>query len=1011
MLTFQQIFAKLSDFWAQQGCTIHQGYDLELGAGTFNPTTFLRCLGPEPYRAAYVEPSRRPKDGRYGENPNRLQHYFQYQVIFKPSPPDIQDLYIKSLEAIGLDLDSHDIRFVHDDWEAPTQGAWGLGWEVWLDGMEVSQFTYFQCFGGIPVKPVTAEITYGLERLAMYLQKVDHYSKIQWDENVTYGDIYTRNEFEGSHYNFTQADVAMWFRHFDDFEREARRIIGCNLPIPAYDFVIKASHAFNILDARGVISTTERTGYIARIRELSKAIAEAYIKSREEQGFPLLRLNREEKTPVRHEVSSPLFANYDASEHDDFLLEIGSEELPATFVPIGCSHLERALKQLLQAEEISFASLQTFGTPRRLAVLVKGMALGKAPKTTERRGPPVNSAFDANGKPTVVGEGFFKAINQPACLLQDLRNHQVSGLSIRTIKDIDYLFADVQTPGAAAAKILADNLPKLILGLEFPKTMRWGNLDITYARPLRWITALIGKEIIPFTVGLIDSGRESWGHRQLAPGPFAIERASDYLSALKSRHVMADIQERTRSILEQLESIARSENGVILAKEKVIPQVLNLVEWPMLTAASFDPAYLRAPREVLISEMVEHQKYFPMGNTDGSLKNIFIITANNTPSDQIREGNIKALSPRLADGVFLYEQDLKTPLEEFNNKLKQVTFQKDLGSVYDKVQRIKANVEILHPFLPISSIEKALRGAEICKTDLASELVGEFPELQGIIGRHYALSHGEDPEIAAAVDEHWMPRGENAPLPATGAGILVSFADKIDNLISCFAVNLKPTSSSDPYALRRQVLGIIKTLIKGGYQLPLPTVLDQCIQKHRLAAGQPNLAKEILEFITQRVKTVFLDDGFEKDEIEASLSQGIEDIYDSFCKVKALHAFRTSSDRFKLLFEVFKRAKGQLANQEKQSFHPEHLVEKDEILLNQALEKVEQELDKAVKASDYNQAYACLAELQPHLAGFFDNVKVLADDPLLRQNRIASLQRVFSLFSRLLDFSKIQERG
>lgn len=287
------MISKLTQFWASKGCLIHQGYDLEVGAGTFNPATFLRCLGPEPYSAVYVEPSRRPKDGRYGENPNRVQFYHQMQVIIKPSPADIQDLYLQSLEAIGLDLSLHDIRFVHDDWENPTIGAWGLGWEVWADGMEVTQFTYFQAVGGIPVKPVSGELTYGLERLALYIQGVDSFFDLKWNDEITYGDIYKRSEWEWSHYNFSEADTAMWLRHFEDFEAEAKRLVRNNLPIPAYDFVMKASHAFNILDARGVISVTERTGYIGRIRSLAKLLAESYVKSREEQAYPLLRKKKD----------------------------------------------------------------------------------------------------------------------------------------------------------------------------------------------------------------------------------------------------------------------------------------------------------------------------------------------------------------------------------------------------------------------------------------------------------------------------------------------------------------------------------------------------------------------------------------------------------------------------------------------------------------------------------------------------------------------------------------------
>ncbi len=288
MLTFQQLILRLNDFWDRQGCALLQPYDMEVGAGTFHTATFLRAIGPEPWRAAYVQPSRRPKDGRYGENPNRLQHYFQYQVALKPSPANIQELYLESLYAIGVDPKVHDIRFVEDDWESPTLGAWGLGWEVWLDGMEVTQFTYFQEVGSIPCKPVLGEITYGLERLAMYLQDKESVYDLVWTPGVSYGDVYHQNEVEQSRFNFEHSNVELLLRLFGDFEGEAKRLIGTGLALPAYEMVMKCSHTFNLLDARGAISVTERAAYIGRVRALSRLVAQAYLDSREALGFPML---------------------------------------------------------------------------------------------------------------------------------------------------------------------------------------------------------------------------------------------------------------------------------------------------------------------------------------------------------------------------------------------------------------------------------------------------------------------------------------------------------------------------------------------------------------------------------------------------------------------------------------------------------------------------------------------------------------------------------------------------
>ncbi|MDH4264671.1 MAG: glycine--tRNA ligase subunit alpha [Deltaproteobacteria bacterium] len=291
-MTFQDLIMALQKFWADRGCLLQQPYDTEVGAGTFNPATFLRVLGPEPWKVAYVEPSRRPTDGRYGENPNRLQHYYQFQVILKPSPLEIQDIYLESLRAFGVEPLEHDIRFVEDDWESPTLGAWGLGWEVWLDGMEITQFTYFQQAGGIDLKPISVEITYGIERIAMYLQEIDNVFDLEWTKGIKYGDVHHRSEVEFSCYNFEEADIPMLFQLFDMYEKESIRLNQKGLVLPAYDYCLKCSHAFNLLEARGAISVTERTQYIARVRNLARLSAEAYYQQRQSMGFPLLKKNK-----------------------------------------------------------------------------------------------------------------------------------------------------------------------------------------------------------------------------------------------------------------------------------------------------------------------------------------------------------------------------------------------------------------------------------------------------------------------------------------------------------------------------------------------------------------------------------------------------------------------------------------------------------------------------------------------------------------------------------------------
>lgn len=994
MSTFQELIQNLHAFWHRQGCLLLQGYDLEVGAGTSNPATFLRALGPEPFSAAYVEPVRRPTDGRYGENPNRLQHYFQYQVLLKPSPKNMQSLYLQSLEAAGLTLAEHDIRFVHDDWENPTIGAWGLGWEVWMDGMEITQYTYFQAVGGVALRPVTGELTIGLERLAMYLQKVDSVYEIQWNDQLTYGDIYLSNEIEWSSYNFEKASSAMWFSHFQDYEREATHLLENSLPVAAYDFVLKASHAFNILEAKRFFSVTERTGYIARIRALACAAAESYLEKRKKLRFPLLK-NAQKRRPL----PPPPLPTLPSSGEGSFLLEIGSEELPAAFVPKGMQSLKRAISDLLRKERISWQQMKSFGTPRRLAIWIGGLQRASAEQREERRGPALSTAF-MEGEPTKAAEGFFRSIGRPLTSLD-----QLDPSLIKEIKGEKYLFTTQTTPRKSTALILQQMLPKLIAELDFPKKMYWGDCDICYARPLLWIVSLFDQEVIPFTIADLVSSNQSYGHRQLSPLPFRVDHADDYVDLLKQHSVLVDVEQREQKIEQELESIAKTLQVEVLSKERVLSQVVHLVEYPKVMTASFEKSYLSVPKEVLISEMVEHQKYFPVAK-EGSLQNLFIITADTEPTESIRLGNQKVLSARLSDGAFLYAQDLKTPLIEFNEKLKQITFQKELGSLHQKVERLIQHTASLHSLLPLGDLHTLQRAALLCKADLASAMVAEFPELQGTIGRYYAIASKEKATVATAIEEHWMPRGEKDALPSTEAGILLSLAEKIDNLLGCFIVGLKPSSSSDPYALRRQALAIIRILIQG-HRLSLSRLLSLCFDHFppKYSSQKEQVLQEVESFITGKIKTVFLE-YVEKDEIDAIVARATEDIYDTFCRAKALHAFR-SSPSYAPLYEVFKRAKGQL-RQKVGSVDPALFQERAEESLYRELCSLHPLFTEALLRQDYQQAYLLIAQLQKPLAQLFDEVKIMVEDRALCQNRLALLQEVLQLFGQLLDFSKLR---
>jgi len=1009
MMTFQEMISALTSYWAKKGCTIHQGYDLEVGAGTFNPATFLRCLGPEPYQAVYVEPSRRPQDGRYGQNPNRVQFYHQMQVIMKPSPKTILNDYLESLEHVGLDLKKHDIRFVHDDWENPTIGAWGLGWEVWIDGMEATQFTYFQAVGGLSVKPVTAEITYGLERLAMYLQGVDSIFDIQYSNDLLYGQIYKQNEKQWSKYNFEEADSSMWQRHFNDFEAEARRLIKKEMPIVAYDFVMKASHAFNMLDARGVISVSERTRIMAKIRHLAHELAKAYLHLRQQEAFPLLQ-----ETPSAEERKKRPVEKQERAE--DFLLEIGLEELPATFVPIGMAQLKAKTETFLKKHKLRYQTLSLYATPRRLALHIEQLEPCIKGETIEKKGPAVHVAFDAEGNPTKAAKGFLAGLGVNSATLQEIKEGKNDALCIKTIKDTPYLFATAQTPEIATSTLLSEHLTALILSLEFPKSMRWADLEVEFARPIRWIVALYGKSIIPFSVAAIDSGCTSWGHRLLANHPIELDHPRNYLQTLEKHHVMADCNQRRQTIVEQIDQIERERELTVVSKESVLKQVVHLVEWPFEIVADFDPAFLRAPKEVLTSEMIEHQKYFPLEKTNGELAPHFIVISNNKRSDLIAKGHQKTLSSRLQDGLFLFEEDLKEGLDKLNQKLEAITFHTELGSMQTKVSRLKELCKMVHHHLPICDLDKLQRAASLCKADLPSQLVGEFPHLQGIIGAIYARHQNEDTQVAGAIEAHWMPRQEKGELPQEPLGQLLCIADKLDNLLSLFALNLKPTSSSDPFALRRGAFGLLKIIIENKQHISLSSLLEEgfsiFIQNpelsekdcQRISSNKETIIQEILLFLHVRFKSLLAQAGFKKELIEAVTAKPVDDPITFYELAVALADFQTKhADGFEKLLAIHTRIKKILSGQKPQKFDAALLQEDAEKELFEAIQKVEQKWQEA----GAKERFLLLLTLHKSVTIFFEEIKVMADDLKTKENRLSLLHYLYDLFEEQVAFERL----
>jgi glycyl-tRNA synthetase len=687
--TFQDVLLGLQGFWAKQGCIIWQPHHTEVGAGTFNPATFLKVLGPEPWKVAYVEPSIRPTDGRYGENPYRLGHYYQYQVIIKPCPDDIQDLYLASLEHLGIALSKHDVRFVEDDWESPTLGAWGLGWEVWIDGMECTQFTYFQQVGGIDLDPPSVELTYGTERLAMYLQGIDNVYELEWVPGVSYGDVYRRNEAEWSVYNFELADIPLLQRSFMDYERECERCLERGLARPAYDFVLKTSHMFNLLDARGAISVTERTGYIARVRSIARKVAELY-SAQLAEGVLEAGAGGEATDPssaaagavgaVSEAAVTTSWISPDDRGSRDFLVEIGVEEMPASACRAAIDLLPERVAGLFASEgvDVTAADVQVMVSPRRIAVLLRDVPGEQAPREIVQRGPAYEAAFDAQGNPTKACEGFARA-----------KGVTPRELEVREEQGRRFVYYVTRSESRPTAGLLPDICLKIVRDMYFPKNMRWGYRDVRFSRPIRWLVGLWGDTVIPFSYAGLDSGRRSLGHRWLG-GPADIARPADYVEAMRSVNVIVDHRERERLIWDGLEREAAARGLKVVDPLGKMEEVLFLVEWPTVVEGRFPPEHLSLPAQVLEEAMQSHQRYFPLLDQGGALDNRFLYVSNGDPawSQQITAGNERVLRGRIDDAEFSFEKDKATGLEAMVAQLGKVVFHVKAGTMKDKTERL-----------------------------------------------------------------------------------------------------------------------------------------------------------------------------------------------------------------------------------------------------------------------------------------------------------------------------------
>ena len=683
----------------------------------------------------------------------------------------------------------------------------------------------------------------------------------------------------------------------------------------------------------------------------------------------------------------------------EFLLEIGTEEIPSGFINPALEKMKELFSALAATGRVAIedGQVQSFGTPRRLVLHVPQLAERQQDISKEVVGPPKKVAFDAEGKPTKAALVFAEKNGVP-----------VDALGTKSTDKGEYLVARIDEKGGDTAEWLRQGLPGFILSIPFPKTMRWMDKDIRFARPIHWVLALWGGSVVDFELNGIKSGNLSRGHRFMSPGAFMVKDFKSYAQQVEPNSVVIDPQERKQRISKQIRELAHSKDGAVLDDPGLVEEVANLVEYPVAVMGSFDKDYLRVPKEVLITAMREHQRYFSLVGADGNLLPCFITISNTRAEDMnvVRGGNERVLAARLADAAYFFDHDVKVPLADRVEGLKKVMYQEKLGTVYDKIERVKTLSGYLAGLVRVdqNAVERA---AYLCKADLITGVVGEFPKLQGVMGRHYALISGEDAKVADAIVEHYLPRFAGDKLPGSLEGVCVGIADRIDTITGCFSAGLIPSGSEDPYGLRRQSVGILNMLMEKGLRLSLAELISKACKGYGLKRNDAiKVESDTLDFFRQRLAGMLASEGFRSDIVDAALSVDFDDPLIAREKVKALDALRTSED-YRPLVTALKRAGNILPKQFEGTVKKSLLKQEAEKTLYGAYSEIKERAVEKAATLDFRGALADIASLRKPVDAFFDTVMVMDKDEEVKNNRLALLAGITRLFSRIADFSRL----
>ncbi len=686
-------------------------------------------------------------------------------------------------------------------------------------------------------------------------------------------------------------------------------------------------------------------------------------------------------------------------DKSELFFEIGTEELPASFVKIGMDLLNSKFSDLLNKNQIKFNKINTFGTPRRIGFYISKIYLKQEDSIIEQTGPAKRVAFDENGNPTKAAIGFAKS-----------QGIDVKDLEIIVTPKGEYVGVKKIIKGKETYEILKEKFPEFIKSIIFPKNMRWGKEKITFGRPIKWIIALLGDKVIEFEYGSYKSQKFSKGHRFLSPEKFEIKNYNQYLTELKKRWVIADFEERKKFLVNQINEIANKKNFIVDDDEELLDEVTNLVEYPFPVVGEFEEQFLKLPKEVVITTMKVHQKYFPVYDNNRKLLNYFVTISNNKAKDMevIKKGNERVIRARLNDASFFFEEDRKYKLDYFVEKLRKVIFYNKLGTSYEKMERFKDIAVYLANILNPDKAKVTERAAYLCKGDLETNMVYEFPELQGIMGKYYALHSGESEEVANAIYEHYLPRFSGDEIPKTDAGAFISIGDRIDSITGFFIINEIPTGNADPFALRRHALAIINIILKKGYRISLNELIDRAISLYltKFQKIDKKVKSSIIEFIKQRFRN-FMTEKFNYDEIDAVIDVDFDDIYRSYKKIEALHKMK-KDEIFINLITPFKRIANITKDWDETIVVPEYFSTNEEKDLYKYFNEINENFQKEIKNENFINALKELTKLKEPIDNFFDNVLVMEKDEKLKKNRLSLLKTIYNSFISVGDLKKLQ---